>query len=79
MISDPRSPAFIRGAMHCSQAVWISLTKIVREKEVSLPHRLSCVDGLLDEIVDIDTGSMDRTAAIAREFGARAAGMVLLR
>jgi hypothetical protein len=36
------------------------------------------VDGLFDEIVDIDTGSMDRTAAITREFGARAAGMVLL-
>jgi glycosyltransferase involved in cell wall biosynthesis len=36
-----------------------------------LPNCLSSVAGLFDEIVVVDIGSTDRTAAIAREFGAR--------
>ena len=40
-------------------------------EERNLPHCLSSVAGLFDEIVVVDTGSTDRTAEIAREFGAR--------
>src|SRR5271157_5579072 len=51
--------------------VSVSLTMIVRDEEANLPHCLSSVSGLFDEIVVVDTGSTDRTREIAREFGAR--------
>jgi glycosyltransferase involved in cell wall biosynthesis len=49
----------------------VSLTMIVRDEEKNLPKCLESVRGLFDEIVVIDTGSHDRTAEIARSFGAR--------
>src|SRR5882757_3140262 len=49
----------------------ISLTMIVRNEENNLPRCLESVRGLFDEIVVVDTGSTDRTAEIARSFGAR--------
>lgn len=49
----------------------VSLTMIVRNEESNLPACLESVRGLFDEIVVVDTGSTDRTAAIARSFGAR--------
>jgi GT2 family glycosyltransferase len=49
----------------------VSLVMIVRDEEANLPRCLSSVQGIFDEIVVVDTGSTDRTAAIAREFGAR--------
>ncbi len=49
----------------------ISLTMIVRDEEANLPHCLESAQGVFDEIVVIDTGSKDRTAEIARSFGAR--------
>jgi len=39
---------------------------IVRVEQENLPHCLSSVAGLLDEIVVVDTGSKDRTREIAR-------------
>jgi Glycosyl transferase family 2 len=51
--------------------VSVSLTLIVRDEEENLLACLASVAGLFDEIVVVDTGSTDRTAAIAREFGAR--------
>ncbi|AMV40953.1 glycosyltransferase family 2 protein [Planctomyces sp. SH-PL62] len=44
---------------------------IVRDEETNLAGCLSCVVDLFDEIVVVDTGSVDRTREIAREFGAR--------
>ena len=44
---------------------------IVRDEENNLPHCLESVRGLFDEIVIVDTGSIDRTKEIAREFGAK--------
>ena len=44
---------------------------IVRDEEENLPHCLESVRGIFDEIVVVDTGSIDRTREIAREFGAQ--------
>ena len=44
---------------------------IVREEKKNLSNCLESVRGLFDEIVIVDTGSVDRTKEIAREFGAK--------
>jgi GT2 family glycosyltransferase len=49
----------------------VSLTMIVRDEEANLPACLESSAGIFDEIVVVDTGSADRTAEIARDFGAR--------
>lgn len=49
----------------------VSLTMIVRDEEANLPACLASAEGLFDEVVVVDTGSADRTAEVARSFGAR--------
>lgn len=49
----------------------LSLCMIVKDEEKSLPECLESVQGLVDEIVIVDTGSKDRTPEIAKEFGAK--------
>ena len=49
----------------------LSLAMIVKDEEAFLGHCLESVRGLVDEMVIVDTGSTDRTVAIAREAGAR--------
>lgn len=49
----------------------LSLCMIVKDEEEHLPRCLRSVQGVVDEIVVVDTGSTDRTAAIAQEFGAK--------
>ena len=44
---------------------------IVKNEEASLPSCLNSVKDVVDEMVVLDTGSIDRTSEIAREFGAR--------
>jgi glycosyltransferase involved in cell wall biosynthesis len=53
-----------------NRTVRVSLTMIVRDEEENLPHCLESVRGIFDEIVVVDTGSVDRTRGIARGFGA---------
>lgn len=48
----------------------ISLCMIVRNEEKSLSRCLASVEGLIDEIIIVDTGSADRTKDIAAAFGA---------
>jgi len=43
---------------------------IVRDEETRLPACLASTTGLFDEIVAVDTGSVDRTREVARSFGA---------
>ena len=59
----PASPALGRSR--------VSLTMIVRDEEANLPACLESARGLCDEVVVVDTGSVDRTREIAREHGAR--------
>ncbi len=49
----------------------LSLCMIVKNEEHYLPDCLTSVQDIVDEIVINDTGSRDRTIAIAREAGAR--------
>ena len=49
----------------------LSLCMIVRDEELALPHCLESVRGLVDEMVVVDTGSTDRTIAIAASFNAK--------
>lgn len=48
--------------------VTISLCMIVKNEEMTLPRCLDSVDGLVDEIVIVDTGSTDGTVAAARRY-----------
>ncbi|WP_287128974.1 tetratricopeptide repeat protein [Candidatus Cyanaurora vandensis] len=49
----------------------ISLCMIVKDEAEQLPLCLASVQGVVDEIVVLDTGSTDETIAIARAQGAR--------
>lgn len=49
----------------------LSLCAIALNEEVALPKCLSSVQGVVDEIVLLDTGSSDRTIEIALSFGAK--------
>jgi glycosyltransferase involved in cell wall biosynthesis len=49
----------------------ISLCMIVKNEATALPKCLSSVKNIVDEMVVVDTGSIDRTPEIAQEFGAK--------
>ncbi len=49
----------------------ISLCMIVKNEEQNLGRCLESVQGLVDEIIVVDTGSTDGTVEVARSFGAR--------
>jgi glycosyltransferase involved in cell wall biosynthesis/Flp pilus assembly protein TadD len=49
----------------------LSLCMIARNEEAHLQRCLASVRALVDEIIFVDTGSTDRTLAIAESFGAR--------
>jgi GT2 family glycosyltransferase len=48
-----------------------SLTLIARDEQENLPRCLESIRGVFDEIVVVDTGSLDRTKEIAEGFGAQ--------
>ena len=49
----------------------LSACIITLNEERNLPRLLDSLNGVADEIVVVDSGSTDRTEAIAREHGAR--------
>jgi glycosyltransferase involved in cell wall biosynthesis len=49
----------------------VTLSMIVKNEEAYLRGCLESVQGTVDEIVIVDTGSTDRTLEIAKEFGAK--------
>jgi len=48
----------------------ISLCMIVKDEEELLPHCLASVQGAVDEMIVVDTGSSDHSAEIAKQYGA---------
>ncbi len=51
--------------------VTISLCMIVKNEEANIERCLKSLQGLMDEMIIVDTGSTDRTVEIARSFGAK--------
>lgn len=49
----------------------LSLCMIVKNEEAALPQCLDSVQPAVDEIIVLDTGSVDRTPEIAKDFGAQ--------
>jgi glycosyltransferase involved in cell wall biosynthesis len=49
----------------------LSLCMIVKNEADKLPRCLSSVQGIVNEIIVVDTGSTDQTAEIAQSFGAQ--------
>lgn len=49
----------------------ISLCMIMRDEAENLPRALASVQGLVDEMIIVDTGSVDASVEIARSFGAK--------
>jgi len=49
----------------------LSVCMIVRDEEANIGRALQSISGVADEVIVVDTGSSDRTAAIAGEAGAR--------
>ena len=49
----------------------VAAAMIVRDEERFLPGSLSSLQGKVDDVIIVDTGSVDDTLSIARTFGAR--------
>jgi hypothetical protein len=49
----------------------LSVCLVTRNEEAKLPRVLASVAGIADEVIVADTGSADRTAAVAEEHGAK--------
>ena len=49
----------------------LSIAMIVKNEEKNLPRCLESLKGLFAEIVIVDTGSIDRTPKIAKDYGAK--------
>jgi tetratricopeptide (TPR) repeat protein len=67
-----RAPSGGNSAEGASGVIYpISLCMIVRNEERFLRDALTSVEGVVDELCIVDTGSTDGTVAIAESFGAR--------
>jgi tetratricopeptide (TPR) repeat protein len=65
-----RSPSAGSPARGAARAAGFSLCMIVRNEERFLAAALASVQGVVDEICIVDTGSTDGTVAVAESFGA---------
>jgi glycosyltransferase involved in cell wall biosynthesis len=69
--TDGPAGAATESAVTPARRAKVSLTMIVKNEEANLPACLGSAAGVFDEVVVLDTGSTDRTVAIARAHGAR--------
>ena len=53
------------------QPVTLSVCMIARDEEPSIKKAIESVDGIVDEVIVVDTGSSDRTREIVKESGGR--------
>src|SRR5579883_345729 len=58
------------GAARAAEAPLLSVIVLTRDEELNLPFCLDSLRSLYCEVFVVDSGSTDRTVAIAREFGA---------
>ncbi|WP_369018112.1 tetratricopeptide repeat protein [Thermatribacter velox] len=56
---------------HSTKFPTVSACAIMKNEEQNLPRLLSALNGYVDEVVLVDTGSTDRSVEVARSFGAR--------
>lgn len=70
---DAEEPAELEGVRELLRVKLptVSLCMIVKNEEEFLDDCLASVQGAVDEICIVDTGSTDRTVEIARKYGAR--------
>ena len=54
-----------------NKGVTISACMMVKNEEAFLPRCLESIKDVVDEIIVVDTGSTDRTAEIAKSYGAK--------
>jgi tetratricopeptide (TPR) repeat protein len=54
-----------------AEGLTLALCMIVRDEEEMLPRCLAAAAPAVDELIVVDTGSLDRTVEIAHSFGAR--------
>jgi len=53
------------------QPLKLSLCMIARDEEADIGKAMKSLDGIVDEIIVVDTGSSDRTKEIVKEFGGK--------
>ncbi|HEY2869167.1 MAG TPA: glycosyltransferase [Gaiellales bacterium] len=61
----------LAGRARPARKLTISLCMIVKDEEEMLPGCLEPLQGVVDEMIVVDTGSSDRTVEIAESFGAK--------
>lgn len=70
MIFLPISPND-KGSLIMGTGILLSACLMVRDEEHNIGRCLQSLKGIVDEVVLVDTGSIDRTVEIAKEYGAR--------
>src|SRR3712207_6391939 len=59
------------GARRSRRAPWISLCLVARDEASFIANAIASGRDVVDEVIVVDTGSSDGTAALARAAGAR--------
>src|SRR5262249_35977342 len=70
-VSGAVAPTAIASRVKSPARPRVSLCLIVRNEEANLPACLGSSADLVDEVVVVDTGSIDRTKEVAARLGAR--------
>jgi hypothetical protein len=71
LASSPQSRRCQPATAGYSRMISVAAAMIVRDEERFLPGCLSSLRGKVDDVIIVDTGSVDDTLSIATTFGAR--------